>query len=318
MKNIYPLKGEGKWFKGNLHCHSTNSDGRLSPEEVVKIYKEKGYAFLAFSEHELFTDLKEFNEENFIIIPAIERGIYDEETKKCHHIHGIQGNKEMIEKAAVPMENKERTEIPKWDGQAGAQKIIDELIDRGNLVMLNHPRWSLTELEDFKELEGYFAMEIFNYGCEQENKTGLSTIYWDSILMRGKKVWGIATDDNHNKNKYGEASIDFDSFGGWINVKAESLDKENIINALIEGRFYSSSGPEIYDFGIVDGEVYVECSDVKAIYFLTGDKRGYSRRNINGKDINRATYKLTGDEKYVRVECEDRYGKTAWSNPIIF
>ena len=23
-----------KWYKGNLHTHSTNSDGRLSPEEV--------------------------------------------------------------------------------------------------------------------------------------------------------------------------------------------------------------------------------------------------------------------------------------------
>ena len=47
------LHTEGNWYKGNLHTHSTNSDGRKTPEEIVQIYKDHGYQFLAFTEHEL-------------------------------------------------------------------------------------------------------------------------------------------------------------------------------------------------------------------------------------------------------------------------
>ena len=64
---------EGNWYKGNLHSHTTISDGMLTPEESVKLYRENGYSFLCLSEHEIFTDFREqFNTENFIILPGIE------------------------------------------------------------------------------------------------------------------------------------------------------------------------------------------------------------------------------------------------------
>ena len=40
-----------KWFKGNLHTHTTESDGKLSPEECYALYKSKGYDFLARTDH---------------------------------------------------------------------------------------------------------------------------------------------------------------------------------------------------------------------------------------------------------------------------
>lgn len=48
--------GEGQWYKGNLHCHTTVSDGSLTPEEVVTLYKSNGYSFLAISDHNIYTD----------------------------------------------------------------------------------------------------------------------------------------------------------------------------------------------------------------------------------------------------------------------
>ena len=96
----------GNWYKGNIHCHTTNSDGCLTPEEVVKLYKENGYSFLAISDHDLYSDYrKELNSQDFIVLPALEATavLYKDETRTerlcLHHIHGILGTEEMVKKA---------------------------------------------------------------------------------------------------------------------------------------------------------------------------------------------------------------------------
>jgi hypothetical protein len=317
MNDILPIGNRGNWYKGNLHCHSTMSDGKLDPYTLVEMYKRRGYSFIAFSEHELFTAWKEFNEDTFIIMPGIERSVHETGTRKCYHIHGIMGSTEYIKNNDfIPLRHNIRVPVPQWNGKETAQDIINELRNTGNLVMINHPLWSYNELEDLVELEGYHALEIYNHGCEVENKTGLATVYWDSLLRRGIRTWGVATDDNHNNNRYEEAPIDWDSFGGWVCVKAEKLSQDSISKALLQGQFYSSTGPEIYNYGIKDGIAFVECSPVKTIFFLSYEGRGESRRNKDGKPISYAECKIGDKEKYVRIECVDEFGRTAWSNPI--
>lgn len=54
LKN--PYSGRGRWFKGNLHTHTTCSgDGEFTPHEVVEWYKSHGYDFLAITDHNHFT-----------------------------------------------------------------------------------------------------------------------------------------------------------------------------------------------------------------------------------------------------------------------
>jgi hypothetical protein len=317
MTAIYPFKEEGNWYKGNLHCHSTVSDGLLTPEKLVDLYRENDYNFLVFSEHEIFTDFTEFNTDNFIILPAVEYSTvnYEEGTRKrlqTHHVHGILGTNEMQNKAGSKvLKHNQVLENLKWDGQKTAQNMIDYLNDTGNICIYNHPNWSRTELNDFIDLEGYFALEIYNHCSELESHTGISTFYWDSLLKRGKKIWCVATDDNHN-------DLD-DSCGGWVVVKAKELTHEAVTKALLEGSFYSSSGPEIHDYGVVDGEVFVECSSVNHVNFIASDylNSGFSEWGEKNKNtITKAKFKLKGDEKYIRVECVDAFGNTAWTNPI--
>jgi len=38
-----PFKKKGNWYRGNLHLHTTNSDGTYTPEEICTLYKEAGY-----------------------------------------------------------------------------------------------------------------------------------------------------------------------------------------------------------------------------------------------------------------------------------
>ena len=41
----------GRFWRGNLHTHSTRSDGVLSPQEVCRRYPDEGYDFLALTDH---------------------------------------------------------------------------------------------------------------------------------------------------------------------------------------------------------------------------------------------------------------------------
>ena len=38
-------------FRGNLHAHTTRSDGALTPRQVMELYQARGYDFLALTDH---------------------------------------------------------------------------------------------------------------------------------------------------------------------------------------------------------------------------------------------------------------------------
>jgi hypothetical protein len=152
---------------------------------------------------------------------------------------------------------------------------------------------------------------VYNHCSEWQENMGNSRILWDTLLRKGKKLWGTATDDNHNR--FPLDSVYNDSFGGWVVVKAEELTRNAIVDALLKGSFYSSTGPEIYDFRIEDNEVIFECSPVERIY-MNGDGRQYQIEI--GENVTKLRKKLHGNEKYIRIECYDKFGKFAYTNPI--
>lgn len=325
MKNQKYLERGTKRYKGNLHCHSVNSDGRLTPAELVKMYRENGYSFLCFSEHEKYTDLRsELDTSDFILLPGLEasarlmvkEGSHD--VLKTHHIHGVLGTEKMRRQAGQPVwEHMEEIPYPvyygEWNGAEAAQKVCDNMTSRGCIAIYNHPLWSKVRESDFIDTDGFTALEVFNYGTENECGLGRDTARWDVMLREGKKIFAVAGDDNHNTGEYE------DSFGGYIVVQAAGLSQEEIVQAIIDGTYYSSSGPEIYDWGIQDSIVYVNCSDVHRIHFVVGNHVGdgitYMGKSMEDV-INSAEYALKGHETYIRVECVDKYGRCAWSNPI--
>ena len=189
MKDYQGFKNNGNWYKGNLHSHTTISDGKMTPEQSVEVYNEHGYNFLALSEHDIYTDYrKQYNTDNFIMIPAIEASaiLYQEEGSskrlEIHHLHGILGTSEMQKNAKAPLFTHMEHVPPQkhygtWRGREISQEIADMLRDRGCVVTYNHPIWSRVTEEEFIYTEGVQALEIFNYNTVLESNTGYDVTY---------------------------------------------------------------------------------------------------------------------------------------------
>lgn len=325
MKEYNGFKNNGNWYRGNIHSHTTVSDGMLTPEQSVRLYREHGYHFLCLSEHDIFTDHREqFNTEDFIILPGVEatavlyRAKGTNERYKIHHLHGILGTSAMQE-AAGQGTYRHMEYIPpikffgEWEGKRAAQEVADRLLDHGCVVTYNHPIWSRVTEEDFIYTQGVCALEIFNFNTVQESNTGYDVTYWDRMLRMGRRINAFASDDNHNEGLFE------DSCGGWICVQAPDLSHDSLVQNFMDGNYYSSSGPELYGWGIRDGKVWVDTSKVNHINFVCGNiiNDGTTVLGERFKDtITHGEYTLKGHEAYVRVEAVDKYGRTAWTNPI--
>src|ERR687897_193855 len=129
----------------------------------------------------------------------------------------------------------------------------------------------------------------------------------DALATAGKRFSTIAADDAHFKDRP-------DRFGGWVQVKAESLTPENLLHALKRGWFYASTGPELHDVAFVGEEIVVECSPATSI-MLGG--RGSVCRYARGEGLTRAAFPRTPFAGgFCRVTVIDERGKKAWSNPL--
>lgn len=298
MKKSY-FPQEGIWLKGNLHSHSTVSDGIIEPGELAQLYREKGYHFLSMTDHNLFVSHDGESDENLILLTGVEHDL-EYSRYKCIHVVGIgQPDKEQTDYVCKRYSPQELTD----------QQLLDTMAADGQFVVIAHPVWSRMELDEVMALNGYCAIEVYNNGTEHLCHNGNAEIYWDILLRHGKKVLAMACDDVHTH---------IDLFGGWIHVKAKELSKQAIVQALFEGAYYSTCGPEIYEYGLQGNQVYVACSPCREIHFVSYPEKGASFFAKDGEPISSASYPLDGQHAYVRVVCVDMAGHAAWSNPIYF
>lgn len=312
MKNVIILDENRRKYKGNIHTHSTRSDGEYAPEQVVSAYKERGYQFICLSDHEIYYKSRQFDTKDFIVIDGYEMACEREGNFNAasFHIHGLLDESIPLGNA---FEHDEKHEKPKYQSLDTVQNMINEMIKRGNLIIFNHPNWSGNTYEELLALNGYCAVEIYNHQSQIEEACGYSVSYWDYLLQHGRKVFGVAADDAHGGD-YKELCSEF--FGGFICVQAGKLEQQSIIDAIKAGSFYSSNGPQINDIRVKDGKLEVKCSEVKRIQFVAYPEHGRVVYSRNGALIRSGSYQIKGNETYIRVECVDASGNTAWSNPV--
>ena len=98
-------------------------------------------------------------------------------------------------------------------------------------------------------------------------------------------------------------------------VRTEMCSPPEILAAMSAGTYYFSQGPVIHDWGIREDTVYFRCSPCREIHVTTYPPRGSSCYAPEGEMLTEIAYPLKGGELYIRVECIDEEGRTAWTNP---
>ena len=298
--------GKEKMLKGALHCHTTLSDGEISPEEVIRLYHRMNYDFLAITDHRRYNYLNYAPEVPITIIPGME---FDNPIERGHgfrtyHTVCIGHTQE----DGNGFKQDEVLEQGTAKNQEEYQSYLDEIHEKGNLTIYAHPEWSSTSARYFENQKGNFAMEVWNSACALDLDLNQDAPYWDEILGQGKIIYGVAADDTHNITHAGN---------GWVMVRAEN-NIPSILKALEEGKFYSSCGPEIYDF-YVDGDLVVlECSEVVRVRFLS-DMHPTRVFKSTDTPFTRVEFDLktwVPNYQYIRATVIDKDGKYAWTNPI--
>jgi len=280
----HPYKdGACSWLKGNLHTHTTNSDGDLSPQEAAAAYAALGYDFLMFSDHDCFTKTKGLDPCGMVLIPGNEITAYGP-----HLLHV----------------NAHRYIDPDEDRQA----MIDAINVDGGFCIVCHPNW----LEDYNhcdhkfldEWRDYLGIEIYNGVCLRAEGSPIATDRWDRLLSAGRRVWGFANDDSHRSVDRGIA---------WNVAKVESRVPAAIVRALREGRFYASTGVEISRIRVDDATITVETANAQRCRVFAD--LGRLQATQDGPAIS-FTVPEDFPYTYVRVECYGFGDDTAWTQPF--
>jgi hypothetical protein len=295
-----PFTKPGRFRRGNLHCHSTRSDGQLSPEAICSIYANAGYDFLCLSDHFLaqfgypMTDATPFERDGFVTVRGAELHAGRVESGEHWHMLGI----------GLP------ADFARPGQDETGPSLARRALDAGAFVVAAHPAWYALGEDEIRSLGPIHAIEAWNATVAGLNDRSDSWHVFDRLLLKGGQYTACATDDAHFTGERDDALV------GWVWVKTEELSAPHIVAALKAGAYYSSTGPEIQDIVIQpSGRLLVSCSPATWVF-----ARGIGSAVVEAKGANLTNVALETsglDAPWCRVTVVDREGRRAWSNPIV-
>ncbi|MFQ6028908.1 MAG: PHP domain-containing protein [Dehalococcoidia bacterium] len=298
-----------KWYKGNIHTHTTESDGDASPQDSVRWYRRHGYDFLVLSDHNHLT-LLDYGQSSRrsrrpLMIPGEEVSVTINRGMTSIHLNGIGINR-MVE----PIDGGEV--VPTL------QANVDAILQAGGIASINHPNFTWAfDHQEIKQVRGAHLLEVFNghpavnmYGAP--GKPSYEEI-WDGVLSAGTVIFGVATDDSHNYKQYGPT---FSNPGrGWVMVQAADLSGEAIVEGLASGNFYASTGVTLSSVALSQEHISLTIEPLRDCIYTT------TFSGPNGEVLSRHTgiepaYRLLGNEGYVRATVVSSSGPKAWTQPV--
>jgi hypothetical protein len=302
---VNPFDAEGEWLRCALHAHTTNSDGELSPEMLVRHYDWAGYDVLAITDHWVRTASP--STDRMLVIPSAELNAHAPDRQNDAHVLalGLEADPEIPDLDFAPLPD-----------------VVAWITENDGVPYLAHTYWSGLRTEQWEDCEGLLGIEVWNTGCELEAGRGDSSLHWDEALERERNFFALATDDSHHPG--------FDSGFAWTWVRAAEKSQAAVLDALRSGTFYGSTGPRIDAVELTDGDVTVRCSPAASVTLYTGRARG-ARVNAgrlgypnHGQIVERdeegliTTAKLERPfrQPYGRVEVAAADGAKAWTNAL--
>jgi hypothetical protein len=298
-----------RWFKGNTHTHTVNSDGDSTPDDVVRWYREHGYQFLVLTDHNYLTGVDGLNAlhgaaDKFLVIQGEE--VTMTAATKPVHVNGLA-----LESFVPPPAAKTVFEA--------LQQAVDGVRAAKGVPHVNHPNfgWALT-VEDLQRLERTKLFEIFNGHPEVNNGGGggMPSLeeMWDRILTSGRSLFGLAVDDAHHFKRPGDPAASAPG-RGWVFVRAARLEPRAIVESLERGDFYASTGVELAAYEqtktAITLKVRATAWSKYRVQFI-----GRGGRVLSEQAESAASYTFKGDEGYVRAKIIESNGQLAWTQPV--
>jgi hypothetical protein len=286
--NPYEALTGGVWLKGNLHLHTTQSDGRAAPQTMIDRFAALGYGFLMFSDHDVYTSeqaYRQWNNRGLVLIPG------NELAGGAHLLH-VDADR------AVP-------------SRPSRQEIINEInaayreTGRG-FAVVNHPDWESKfdhcTIEQLREWTGYLGMEIYNGVIGRLDGSAYALNKWDMLLSEGRRIWGFANDDCHREDEIGL---------GWNVAYVRERSVAAVVEALRRGRFYCSTGVVI---------TAIE-ADGAAIRIVTENAHRIAAiKNVGARfavaDAKTIEVRVPANARYVRFACWGVGEQQAWTQPF--
>ena len=297
----------GSFSKGNLHAHTSRSDGDSPPEDVIGWYRRAGYAFLAITDHNRFFEPARFEwltDPNFVLLPGEE-------------VTMTGGGRQVHVNALC---TKQR--IPGGTfGTAGTalEFAIDQVQRQGGVAIVNHPNFDhALSAHDLLSARGASLLEVMS-GHPYVYSDGTATrpaaeALWDYTLEQSLGLMAVAVDDEHRLRIDGDPPAY--AGRGWVEVFGAATDRAQICGALRDGRLYASSGASLERIAVTETAYSVWPSVPGATVTFLG---------ASGKELEQtgplaasapASHILSGDESYVRAKIVAADGSRAWTPAV--
>lgn len=274
----------GHWLRGNLHTHTTRSDGLCDPQTVIDDYAARGYDFLSISDHDIYTsavDYAAWNARGLQLIPG------NEITRNGPHLLHVNADSYV-----APQDNR--------------QAVIDEVAAGQGFVIVNHPDWQEgfdhCSIQKLREWNGYTGIEIYNGLIGRLTGSSYALRKWDTLLAEGRRVWGFANDDSHEPQ---------DVAHGWNVAYVKERTPSAITEALRTGRFYASSGVEITAIRVDGLHIEIHTSNAERIVAYTCWGHRFAVADASSIAVD-----VPEDAPFARFECWGRGEQFAWTQPL--
>ncbi|WP_353893692.1 hypothetical protein PRVXH_000452 [Proteinivorax hydrogeniformans] len=280
-------------YKANLHSHTTNSDGKLDPDQVIAEYYNRDYGILSITDHNHVTwPWSDYTKTDSVGMLSVQGN----EISNNHHMLSY------FTDYKSSLTNK--------------KEVLTEIGEKGGLVVMAHPgRYNASAgwyAELYEKHPNLIGFEAINQGNRYSDDLKL----WDkvlSILPADNLVWGFSNDDMHKHEHLGR---------DWNVFLLTELSEQNLKNAMIKGQFYFSSIstvdnpvglPPVINSVDVDREdnmVSIQAENYDKVVWISNGKIIHIGESINYKNAK-------GLQNYLRAEVIGQ-GGVSYTQPIGF
>ena len=298
----------GGFLKGNLHAHTSRSDGDSPPEDVIAWYRRHGYAFLALTDHNRLTDARSFasmQDEGFKLLNG------EEITMKG-------GGRQVHVNALC---TKARIGGGTFHSAAEAVTWATSRVEaQGGVAIVNHPNFDRALVAtDLLASQTAPLIEVMS-GHPYVYSLGTATrpsheALWDSALTAGAHMMGVGVDDVHHLR----VDADPPAYAGraWVQVAAARNDASALCDALKRGDLYASTGVVINRIRVTETtySVWPATGGAMVRFYGSGGRLLATVGPVAAGAA--ASYELARGDGYVRAKVAGRDESLAWT-PAIF